>query len=108
MSMEYRFMRLIVFFDLPTYTKQDLQNYNLFRRFLIKEGFAMMQESVYTKILLNGTMANLLKERIKKNAPKKGLVQMLLVTEKQFASIEYISGESKSIIEDSDKRFLVY
>ena len=68
----------------------------------------MMQESVYTKILLNGTMASLLKERIRKNAPKKGLVQMLLVTEKQFASIEYVSGESKSIIEDSDKRFLVF
>lgn len=108
MSMDYRFMRLIVFFDLPTFTKRDLQNYNQFRRFLIKEGFAMMQESVYTKILLNGTMASLLKERIKKNAPEKGLVQMLLVTEKQFASIEYISGESKSIIEDSDKRFLVF
>lgn len=108
MSMDYRFMRLIVFFDLPTFTKRDLQNYNQFRRFLIKEGFAMMQESVYTKILLNGTMASLLKERIKKNAPEKGLVQMLLVTEKQFASIEYVSGESKSVIEDSDKRFLVY
>ena len=108
MSMDYRFMRLIVFFDLPTFTKRDLQNYNQFRRFLIKEGFAMMQESVYTKILLNGTMATLLKERIKKNAPEKGLVQMLLVTEKQFASIEYVSGESKSIIEDSDKRFLVF
>lgn len=108
MSMDYRFMRLIIFFDLPTFTKRDLQNYNQFRRFLIKEGFAMMQESVYTKILLNGTMASLLKERIKKNAPEKGLVQMLLVTEKQFASIEYVSGESKSVIEDSDKRFLVY
>ena len=108
MSMDYRFMRLIVFFDLPTFTKQDLKNYNQFRKFLIKEGFAMMQESVYTKILLNGTMASLLKERIRKNAPKKGLVQMLLVTEKQFASIEYVSGESKSIIEDSDKRCLVF
>lgn len=108
MSMDYRFMRLIVFFDLPTFTKRDLQNYNQFRRFLIKEGFAMMQESVYTKILLNGTMASLLKERIKRNAPEKGLIQMLLVTEKQFASIEYVSGESRSIIEDSDKRFLVF
>ncbi len=108
MSSGYRFMRLIVFFDLPTFTKKDLQNYNLFRRFLIKEGFAMMQESVYTKILLNSTMAGLLKERIKKNAPPKGLVQMLLVTEKQFASIEFVTGESKSIIEDSDKRFVVY
>lgn len=108
MNMGYRFMRLIVFFDLPTFTKKDLQNYNQFRRMLIKEGFSMMQESVYTKILLNSTMAGLLKERIKKNAPPKGLVQLLLVTEKQFASIEFVVGETKSMIEDSDKRLVVY
>ena len=101
-------MRLIVFFDLPMQTRKNLQNYNQFRRFLIKEGFAMMQESVYTKILLNGTMAGLLRERIKKNAPPKGLVQMLLVTEKQFANIEFVVGESKSMIENSDKRFVVF
>lgn len=108
MSLGYRFMRMIVFFDLPTQTKKDLRNYNDFRKFLIKEGFLMMQESVYTKLLLKATMANLLRTRIKKNAPTSGLIQLLLITEKQFASIEFVTGEGKSIIENSDKRFVEY
>lgn len=90
-------MRLMVFFDLPTYSSTDTKNYNIFRKFLIKEGFIMMQESIYTKILLNGTMANLLMERLKKNLPPKGIVQTLLISEKQFANIEYLVGEKKEL-----------
>lgn len=101
-------MRLMVMFDLPTTTQSDLKNYTLFRRFLIKEGFVMMQESVYTKILLNGTMAELMMNRLKKAVPPSGLVQTLLITEKQFASIKYLVGEKKSIINDSDDRLVVY
>ena len=106
MSTGYRFMRLVVFFDLPTLTKADLRRYTLFVRFLKKEGFCMTQKSVYTKILLNGTMANLMMDRLKKNAPENGVIQMLLVTEKQFNSMTYVSGEKKSVIEDSDSRLV--
>lgn len=108
MSMGYRFMRLLVFFDLPTTSSQEIKRYTLFRRFLIKEGFVMMQESVYTKILLNGTMANLMFERLKKATPKQGLVQTLLITERQFANMSFISGNKKGVIEDSDKRLVKY
>lgn len=108
MSMGYRFMRMMVFFDLPTITKSDLSDYAHFRRFLIKEGFSMMQESVYTKILLNGTMAQLTMERLKKSVPKKGLVQTLLITERQFANIKYLSGSKKSLVNDTDDRLVVY
>jgi hypothetical protein len=34
-----RFMRLIVFFDLPTKTKYDKKVYTVFRRYLLKDGF---------------------------------------------------------------------
>ena len=47
--MSYRFMRVIVFFDLPTLTLEDKKEYRNFRKFLLKRGFAMMQESVYSK-----------------------------------------------------------
>lgn len=45
-----RVMRTIVFFDLPDVYAKDRRNYQLFRRFLMNEGFIMMQESVYSKI----------------------------------------------------------
>ena len=64
-----RFMRVMVFFDLPTITDKNRHDYRKFRQFLIQEGFVMMQESVYTKLVLNGTMANLMKKKIRNNKP---------------------------------------
>lgn len=49
--MSYRFMRIIVMFDLPVVTSAERQEYTKFRKFLLKSGFIMMQESVYTKIV---------------------------------------------------------
>lgn len=100
-------MRAIVFFDLPNVYARDKKNYNLFRKFLINEGFIMMQESVYSKIILNYEQSKLLYERVKKNSPKKGLIQWLTITEKQYAKIDYIIGESNTKIIDSDDRLVV-
>ena len=104
--MRFRIMRLIIFFDLPTLTSSDLVEYRKFRNFLIKNGFIMMQESVYCKLVLNNNSSNLLKKQIYKNLPKSGLVQLLQITEKQFTSIEYLKGKSKSNIVDSEKRII--
>ena len=48
-------MRLILFFDLPSVDSKDLVEYRNFRRFLIKNGFIMMQESVYSKLVTTGS-----------------------------------------------------
>lgn len=105
--MSFRHMRIIVFFDLPTITSKDRKEYTKFRKFLITEGFIMMQESVYTKIVLNGTASNLTRNKLKKNKPKNGLVQMLVITEKQFSSIEYLCGKDKSIAVQSAERLII-
>ncbi|MCX4286723.1 MAG: CRISPR-associated endonuclease Cas2 [Clostridia bacterium] len=106
--MIYRFMRILVFFDLPTETNADKTAYRQFRNFLIKEGFAMMQQSVYSKLALNGSTVELVKRRLQVNIPSKGLVQMLVITEKQFADTVYLVGESSShVIDSTDKYILV-
>ena len=46
-------MRTIVFFDLPNIYHKDKRNYQLFHKFLINEGYIMLQESVYSKLALN-------------------------------------------------------
>jgi len=51
-----------------------------------------MQESVYSKIVLNQITEELERAKLKKQLPPKGLVQLLVVTEKQFASIEFLVG----------------
>lgn len=87
-----RFMRLMVFFDLPTNTAAERKTYTTFRKFLLKDGYLMLQESVYVKLVVNDGMADSAVYRLRNNAPSKGLVQVLKVTETQFATMEFITG----------------
>ena len=100
-------MRLLVFFDLPTLTSEDKRNYRNFRKTLVKNGFIMLQESVYCRIFLNQSAERAAMEIIRKNKPPQGCVQMLSVTEKQFMNMEYLVGEYKSEIIDSDERLII-
>ena len=97
----------MVFFDLPTLTDTDRREYRRFRKLLIKNGFVMMQESVYTRMVLNQTVQKSVVDLLKKNKPKDGLVQALVITEKQFTNTVNISGMFSSDIVDSDERLVV-
>lgn len=90
--MIYEFMRLILFFDLPVTTKKDRKTYAQFRKYLIQNGYMMMQYSVYCKIFANREAAVKHVANLEKSVPKKGQIRLLLVTEKQFAKIEIITG----------------
>ena len=100
-------MRVIVFFDLPVGTSAQRRSYNQFRRTLVKEGFLMMQESVHTKLALNATVANAIMERVRDNKPPQGLIQMLTVTERQFAKMELVLGEYRTEIIDDERRLVI-
>ena len=103
-----RFMRLIVFFDLPVETAAQRKAYRLFRKFLVKDGYLMLQESVYAKLVVNDGAAGNAVQRLRKNRPTSGLVQVLKVTETQFASMEYITGNREAYDEiDTMEELLV-
>lgn len=105
--MSYRFMRIFVLFDLPVLTKENRRNYTRFRKFLIKNGFIMLQESVYCKMAANQNSAKIITDNVRRNKPPEGLVQVLSVTEKQFSKMEYITGEFTSDLIDSDERLVI-
>ena len=106
-TMRDRVVRTIVFFDLPNIYVKDKRNYFKFRKYLLSEGFIMMQESVYSKIVLNTQQSTLLLKRLRKNAPKKGIIQVLTITERQYSQIEYIIGESNSKIINTEDRLVI-
>ena len=93
-------------FDLPVVTATERREYTRFRKYLVKNGFLMMQESVYTKLVPNDSAARWTVENLKKNKPVEGLVQALMVTEKQFSKIECIIGSVQSDVLDSDERIV--
>ncbi|MBS1416724.1 MAG: CRISPR-associated endonuclease Cas2 [Christensenellales bacterium] len=100
-------MRVVVFFDLPTETAEERREYRKFRTALLKNGFFMMQESVYSKIALNNTAAEVIKETVRKFRAKKGIIQMLTVTERQFENMEFVLGQKQSAVVDSPDRLVL-
>lgn len=99
-------MRLIVFFDLPMESDQNRRDYAKFHKFLIKNGFIMMQKSVYTKLVINNMTSAAVRKKISENLPPKGIVELLEVTENQFSKIEYLVGEGQREMIDSTSRLI--
>ena len=104
--MSYRFMRIVLFFDLPTLTEKNRKEYIRFRKFLIKTGFMMLQESVYVKLALNATTTNTLINSLERNKPEEGLIQILLVTEKQYSKLYMLLGENRNEVLDTTERLV--
>lgn len=91
----YRIMWLFVFFDLPTETKKDRRNASQFRGNLLKDGFNMMQFSVYIRHCASGESADVHEKRINKLVPPLGKVSVLRITDKQFGMIINYLGKTK-------------
>lgn len=104
--MSYRFMRMMLFFDLPMETPQQRRDYANFRKYLLKNGFMMIQKSVYCKIALNQAVIDAIQNGLQKNKPAKGLIQTLIVTEKQYSKMKFIIGDYQGDIINSDERFI--
>ncbi len=102
--MSEKFMRIIVFFDLPTLTKRDKQNAQIFRNALIKDGYYMIQKSVYGRLC--GTIENVSvhENRLSKIIPVKGHIRSMVITEKQYSQIKILIGpkskKDKKVIEN--------
>lgn len=85
-------MRTLIFFDLPVETAKERRAYTVFRKWLLKNGYTMLQYSVYAKIANTRDAAMLHLKQLRLNAPKSGSVRAMLVTEKQYARMEIIIG----------------
>lgn len=105
--MSYRYMRLLLMFDMPTDLASERKAYRKFRNFLLSEGFIMHQYSVYSKLLLNDTANKSMIARLREHNPNTGSITILTVTEKQFARMIYLSGERDTAISNTDTRLII-
>ena len=95
----YRIMWLFVFFDLPTETKKDRKNASMFRKNLLKDGFSMMQFSVYARHCASFESADVHEKRIQIWLPPLGKVSVLRITDKQFGNILNFWGKNEMVKE---------
>ncbi len=100
-------MRIFVMFDLPMETDSQRREYRKFRKYLLKQGFIMLQESNYCKMVPNSSAGDGVVAGLHSNKPRDGLVQVLKVTEKQYAKMEYLVGEANNNIINDDRRLII-
>ena len=93
MKSDYRKMRMILLFDLPTTEEDDTRNYRRFLTKIKKLGFYMLQYSVYAKALVNQFDYDSVAIKVNKIIPNRGSILILKLTEKQYANMQYLSGE---------------
>lgn len=93
-------MWLFALFDLPTKTKADRKRYTRFRKFLLNEGFTMLQFSVYAKYYASEESANTHRAHIKGNLPIEGQVRVIGITDRQFGKMEVYFGKKRTKVED--------
>ena len=93
--MNNKFMRVIVMFDLPVITEKEKKIATKFRKYLLDDGFIMMQYSVYSRICKNNDDLQKHINRLKINTPKKGNIRLIQVTEKQYDNMIMFSGEKQ-------------
>lgn len=83
----YHIMWLFVFFDLPVTTKKERKTAALFRKNLMKDGFTMLQFSVYIRHCASYESQKVHIKRVKSFIPDTGMVSILSVTDKQYGDI---------------------
>lgn len=105
---EFKFMWLFVFFDLPTKTKKDRKKYAQFRTFLLKDGFVMMQFSVYARICKGDDSVETHKKRVRSKIPTKGHIRMISITDLQYSKMEILIGEKGKEEKLEKKQLLLF
>lgn len=100
-------MRLLVMFDLPVNTSKQRKEYRVFRKRLINEGFAMIQYSVYVRVCVNRKSANFIENRVSSFLPESGIVQSLMLTEKQYNDMHFLLGKEKKDVRNYSGRTVI-
>lgn len=88
-------MWLFAMFDLPVTTKKARKRYAQFRKALLRDGFSMLQYSVYARYCASEETAVAHRHRIRAALPPKGYVRVLAVTDRQFGKMESYIGKSR-------------
>jgi len=85
-------MWIFVHFDLPTESKTDRKNYSIFRKFLLNDGFNMIQYSMYARHCSSRENADVHRKRVKKALPPLGQIIVFEITDAQFEKMDFFTG----------------
>lgn len=104
----YKGMWLFAMFDLPVVSGEDRRNYTRFRKALEKDGFMMMQFSVYARYCPSEEASEMHRKRVRRALPPKGQVRVLSVTDRQFGKMEVFAGKTTATPEAPPDQLMLF
>lgn len=104
----FRPMWLMAMFDLPVEEKIDRRNYARFRKALLKDGFMMLQYSVYARYLPSEEAAEAHRRTVRSAVPPLGQVRLIAVTDHQFGKMEVFYGRKPRDPEQPQNQMLLF
>jgi CRISPR-associated protein Cas2 len=104
----YRAMWLFAMFDLPVDTPAARKQYARFRKALLREGFTMLQYSVYARFCASQEAADSRRKQIRAVLPPEGEVRLLAVTERQFGKMERFLGKKREEPENAPRQLELF
>lgn len=105
---EYRGMWLFAMFDLPVTTKEARKAATNLRKALLREGFSMLQYSVYARYCASEDKSIIYRKRLQPLFPREGQVRLMAITDRQFGKMEVFSGKKKGKPEQPPEQLLFF
>jgi CRISPR-associated protein Cas2 len=104
----YQVVWIIAMFDLPTDTKKARKDYTDFRKNLLKDGFSMVQYSIYVRHCASEENADVHYKRVKNFLPPEGEVRLVQLTDKQYGRMEVFWGKKRKPVPDPPKQLELF
>lgn len=101
-------MWLFAMFDLPVDKPELRKEYSQFRKALLKEGFTMLQYSVYVHYVASEEAEEVFRRRVREELPSHGQVRLVSITDRQFGKMEIFVGKKREKTEDPPHQLMLF
>jgi len=101
-------MWLFAMFDLPMDEPVLRREYTQFRRSLLKNGFIMLQYSVYVHFVRSEETEAVYRKRVADALPTHGQVRLVSITDRQFEKMEIFVGKKRAKVEDPPLQLMLF
>lgn len=101
-------MWLFAMFDLPVDKPELRKEYSQFRKALLKEGFTMLQYSVYVHYVASEEAEAVFRRRVREELPSHGQVRLVSITDRQFGKMEIFVGKKREKTEDPPHQLMLF
>ena len=105
---KYRMAWVLVFFDLPVGTPEERRDATNFRKDLLRDGYMMVQFSVYARPCGTADRVETQVRRLKSKIPDKGEVRGLMISDAQWGRMIIMRSQQRADAEQMPAQMMFF